>query len=154
MDFRNAHLLELEVYLKEKIPMSAALGLKIVKADDNEVEVFAPLFPNRNHLGTAFGGSLNSILLLTCYSWLFRTLKQKGYDDHIVLKSSQIRYYHPVNRDIRAICRAPSQQELHKFMQAFEKKGRARIELTASVQLDTRVACELTGEFVTLGGKV
>lgn len=133
--------------------MTSALGVKVVRADENEVEVSAPLHPNRNHLGTAFGGSLNSVCLLACYTWLFNVLKTRGYDEHIVLKTSQIHYFHPVDQDLRVICKIPESTEFQKFMQAFERKGKARIELKASVWTNKGVACELKGEFVTLGSK-
>ena len=144
---------ELENYLRQQIPLTQALDVKVVRAESDSCEVLAPLNPNRNHLGTAFGGSLNSILLLACYTWLFNLLKKQGFDEHIVLKSSEIKYLLPVQEDIRAICKSPREQDLHKFLSAYKKKRRARIRLTATISVKEGTACELTGEFVTLGGE-
>lgn len=144
---------ELENYLKQMIPLTQSLDLKVIRAESESCEVFAPLFPNRNHLGTAFGGSLNSILLLACYTWLFNVLKKQGFDEHIVLKSSEIKYFLPVQEDIRAVCSSPREQDLQKFLNAYKKKRKARIKLTATISVKDGTACELTGEFVTLGGE-
>jgi hypothetical protein len=47
----------LEQYLHEHIPLSAAMGVKVVQADPQCVVLTAPLAPNINHRDTVFGGS-------------------------------------------------------------------------------------------------
>lgn len=141
---------EMEAYLQQQIPITLDLGVRVDFVSDSRVEVFAPLKPNRNHMGTAFGGSLNSILLLACYSWLFNKVKSRGFEEHIVLKKSEIQYFFPVEQDFKAICESPQEDELNKFWQAFQRKGKARILLTASITTSKGKACELRGEFVTV----
>lgn len=65
---------ELTSFLHEQIPLARALSIEIIKADDHEALVMGPLAPNRNHMGTAFGGSLSAVLILSCYTWLFHRL--------------------------------------------------------------------------------
>ncbi len=45
-------------------------GIIVEAADDDEPVVLrAPLAPNANHKGTAFGGSLYSLAVLTGWAW-------------------------------------------------------------------------------------
>lgn len=135
---------ELEQYLRREIPLAAALGIQVLRAESDAAEVRAPFGPNRNHLNTVFGGSLNAILLLTCYAWLFSELRRRGLNGHVVLKSSHIEYKAPVTGDIVAHCRAPAAADVDQFFKVVAKKGRAKITLAAEVP----GACQLTGQFV------
>jgi len=143
---------ELEAFLKTQIPQTSSLGVQVVRADPQGVELWAPLTLNHNHLNTAFGGSLNSIMLLACYTWLFDRLNLQNQDQHIVLKQSQAQYFFPVDEDIKAYCLEPDPESFQKFEKIFQRKGRARILLSAYVQISRGKACELQGEFVTVAG--
>jgi hypothetical protein len=48
----------LTAYLHERIPLTRALSAAAEAWDGRTLRMGAPLAPNRNHLGTAFGGSL------------------------------------------------------------------------------------------------
>lgn len=139
---------EIEQFLKQQIPIAEAMGIRVRKVDSARAEVEAPLLENKNHLGTAFGGSLNAILLLTCYSWLFNLLKARGFSYHVVLKSSQAFYYKAVETDFTAVCRAPDNETLERFLKTLEKKQRAQIVLKASIEANAVELCRLEGIFV------
>lgn len=144
---------ELEAFLYKQIPISRAFGARVVRADRSTVEVTAPLSTNINHLGTAFGGSLNAILVLAGYTWLFQALEGIDPNSHVILKTGHTEYLRPVKEDIRAICSAPESDELDRFLRAFRKKGKSRIVLKAVVLTNEGEACRFTGEFVAQGAK-
>ncbi len=134
----------LQDFIYDQIPLSKHLGVKIFKIDDLEAIVTAPLDINRNHMNTAFGGSLQAILVLSAYAWLFQIMKQKGYSCHVVLQESSYEFLKPVSEDIKAICRAPKGTQLQKFLNTFAKKKKARITLHAAVE----DKCVFIGKFV------
>lgn len=138
----------LEKFLHEQIPISKAMGVKILSADKTKVEVFGPLEANRNHLGTAFGGSLNALLVLAGYSWIFNALETEGHHCHILLKTGHTEYFHPVETDIKAVCLKPDQDLMDDFVRLYERKGLARINLISEISSQEGVACRFTGEFV------
>lgn len=140
--------MELENFLKEQIPITLAIGVHVVSADDARVEITCPLSVNHNHLGTAFGGSLAAVAILAGYAWIFRALITRGHDVHVVLKSTSIDYLKPVEEDLRAVCEAPPAPEFEKFVSTFERKGLARLTLRSVIETASGVACSLTGEFV------
>lgn len=140
------HTQILENKLHTEIPLSQFMQVKVVLADQKQIELQAPLGPNHNHIGTAFGGSLATMMILAAYCQLFKIINESG---HVLLKTSSLNYIHPVTGTIRAVCFAPSDEHVQKFNEAFSKKGKARLELKSQILLeDNRVACEMTGEFV------
>ena len=135
---------KLRDFLHKEIPLAQFMGIEITQADDQCVEILGPLEPSRNHLDTAFGGSIGAILILSCYTWLFHRLIGAGFECHVLIKESHTNYIHPVKEDLRATCTSPSKDEYDKFLEAFKRKGMARIELNA--RLGT--AAEFKGVFV------
>lgn len=139
---------DLERFLCEKIPLTKALEIKILHSGSDYAEIAAPLKPNINHFGTVFGGSLHSVLILSCYSWLFNLLEENGFSTHVVLKSSTVKHAGPVQKDFSAICKSPEPEATERFIKTMQKKKRAQITLKSSVQVDGKTVCELEGEFV------
>src|SRR5262245_2254533 len=85
----------LEAFLHEKIPLTAAMGLRVIESNARRLVLEAPLAANKNHLGTAFGGSLHALPTLACYAALWTLLREAGVDGHVVVKRSQAYYRQP-----------------------------------------------------------
>lgn len=136
----------LENKLHHEIPMSKYMQVKVVRASAEEIELECDLAPNHNHVGTAFGGSLATLMVLAAYCQLFEIINETG---HVLLKNSSMNFIYPVEEKLRAVCKAPSLDQVKKFQEAYSKKGKARLELNSQIVLsDGRVACQMTGEFV------
>jgi len=67
-------LQETERFLHEQIPLTRAMGVRVRSWDGEKLWLSAPLEPNHNHLGTAFGGSLSALATLAGYSLLWLLL--------------------------------------------------------------------------------
>lgn len=141
---------ELKTFIYREFPLAQAQGVEIVRADDQGVEISAPLDKNRNHLGTAYGGSLSSLLILSCYASLFYQMEKEGYRFHLVIKEESTKFLLPVEEDIRIIGPSPDKDEYLAFTESFKRKGRARMRLTAEVVTKKGIACTFNGEFVAI----
>lgn len=141
-------LAETERFLHEKIPLSMAMGVKVESYEDSGLILTAPLGPNHNHLGTAFGGSLGAIAMLAGYGLLWLEIKDRHC--HIVVRSSTIDYRRPVRGRLRAVCRRPDDSELEHLREIFVKKGKARVRLQVDVVEDGKVCVAFEGVFVVL----
>lgn len=141
-------LRELERFLHAQIPLTAAMGVQVEQADSAQLVLTAPLAANHNHLGTAFGGSLAALLVLAGYSLLWMEIGERG--SHIVVRSSTMDYRRPVFDPLRAVCRRPDEAALATFRQTFGRRGKARIELTATIEQDGEIAVEFRGVFVAV----
>ncbi|MCM2349270.1 MAG: thioesterase domain-containing protein [Bacteriovoracaceae bacterium] len=141
---------DLREYLYNQIPLSKAMGLEITVADISRVEMTAPLELNSNHMDTAFGGSLATLLILTCYGYLFNRLDLAGLESHVLIKEGNTKYLLPVRVELKAICLAPDEATVNQFLTTFKRRGRARITLTAYVEAGAEKACIFSGEFVAV----
>lgn len=141
---------ELEQYLHRHIPISGAMGITVMSASADAVELRAALAPNLNHRSTAFGGSVASLAVLAGWSMLRIRLDDVRPVPQIVVQRSTVEYTAPIRSDYDAICRGPSNDTWQRFMQAFQRRGRGRLKLLADVRCDGEPVGHLTGEFVAM----
>lgn len=138
--------LEAEQYFHQQIPITRAMGVRVVAHDENGFVIEAPVALNSNHLRTAFGGSINAVATLAAYGFLWLELQQPAA--HVVVAESSIRFLRPVRETIRAVCLRPEPDEWTAFQARFAEKGKARITLRASVVEGGQTAAEFEGIFV------
>lgn len=139
---------ELEDFLKQQIPLTKALQVKVIPLANDEFELLAPLAPNHNHMGSAFGGSLSTLLILSGYTWLYHFVHSQGLKVHVILKSNSTEFNIPVEEDIRIRCLQPANSQIEKFMEAYSRKGLARISLRTQIITSKGIAANFEGEFV------
>jgi thioesterase domain-containing protein len=136
----------------EGIPLAGAMGVEIRRLDEHVLEIAAPLAPNRNHMGTAFGGSLQG--LATLAGWGV-TLIATGHPDthHVVIRDAQMRFLAPVSGELVATAVRPSPAAVAAFRGTLAERGRARLTVPVMIQgPDDAVAARFVGEFVALAG--
>ncbi|HZE12428.1 MAG TPA: YiiD C-terminal domain-containing protein [Chthoniobacterales bacterium] len=145
MDAR-ASLSKAEKFLHEQIPITRAMGLRVVANDEDGFTVEAPVALNSNHLRTAFGGSINAVATLAAYGFLWMELNEAAA--HVVVAESSIRFLRPVRETIRATCGRPDANTLAAFRTQFSEKRKARITLRVTVTEAVGTAAEFEGRFV------
>ena len=139
-------LLEAEKFLHEQIPITRAMGLRVVANDTDGFTVEAPVALNSNHLRTGFGGSINAVATLAAYGFLWVELNDAAA--HVVVAESSIRFLRPVHETIRATCLRPAEETLVRFRTDFGEKRKARITLRVNVIEAGEIAAEFEGRFV------
>jgi thioesterase domain-containing protein len=139
---------QIEELFYDKIPITRALGVRVEEYDGRRLVLTAPLRENVNHLGTAFGGSLNALAVLSGYGLLW--LELRDTESHIVIRDSSIHYDRPVRGDLRAVCARPDEETLEAFRRGFQQKGRARIALSATIDDGGVTAVRFRGTFVAM----
>ena len=142
----NDRLRAAEKFLHAQIPITRAMGLRVVANDDAGFTVEAPVALNSNHLRTAFGGSINAIATLAAYGFVWMEINDAAA--HVVVAESSIRFLRPVRETIRATCVLPGAENLAAFRSQFAEKGKARISLRVNVTEGGETAAEFEGRFV------
>lgn len=135
-----------EKFLHEQIPLTRAMQVRVESYGVEGFVVRAPLAPNHNHLGTAFGGSLAALALLAGYGLLWLELADR--QAHLVVRESRMQFRRPVRGELRAICRAPSAESLGRFKEDFAAHGKARIELEVFIEEGGEIAVRCQGSYV------
>jgi thioesterase domain-containing protein len=139
---------QIQELLHSKIPITRSMGVRVEDYDGERLILSAPLDANVNHLGTAFGGSLHALAVLSGYGLLWLELKEA--ECHIVIRKSTISYERPVQGELRATCVRPSAHAFEEFKKTFHQKGKARIALSATIE-DQGITCvRFEGLFVAM----
>ncbi|UJW85975.1 YiiD C-terminal domain-containing protein [Devosia sp. SL43] len=139
----------LETYLHDHIPLSRAMAVRVVSSAPGHVELSAPLGPNINVHGTAFGGSVSTLGVLAAWSALHLRLDQEAIACQLVIHRSQIDYLAPIAGDFTAIARL-DEANWPAFLHMLTRRGKARLTVVAELSFAGQVAARLTGEFVTI----
>lgn len=137
-------LRETEKFLHEKIPLTRAMEVHVQSNDERQLTLTAPLAANHNHLGTAFGGSLAALAMLTGYALLWLDLGDRAA--YIVISESSLKFRRPVRGELQATCNRPD--ALADFRRTFEAKGKARLTLEVEIRSEGEVAVAFTGTYV------
>ena len=142
----------LERYLRDSIPLVVHMDVCVLSADVRGVVLEAPLAPNRNHVGTAFGASLHGLATLACWGLVWLVLEDHP-EREIVVGDSRMRYRRPATATFQARCPLPAPEMLAGLRRDYEARGRARLVLDAQVECGGNRVAEFKGTFVTLRGK-
>ena len=141
---------DVEAYLHKHIPITQAMGVSVDGATSDKVVLSAPIANNINHKETVFGGSLQAVATLACWSLLFVRLKNIGVKAQIVIAGNEVAYHKPVDADFNVECLAPEALAWERFTKMLKSKGKARIKLSASLHHRGRLAMSFQGTFVAL----
>ena len=141
-----------ERYLHDHIPLSAAMGARVLSAIPEGVVLQAPLEPNLNHRDTAFGGSVAAMAVLAGWTLVHIRLRAEGMEARTVIQRSDVTYLHPVEEAFQAAAEAPDPEAWTRFLRTLERWGRARIQVETAVTCQGREVARLRGEYVTLRG--
>lgn len=141
---------EIEAYLHEHIPLSAAMEVRVVACDASGATLRAPLAPNINHRATVFGGSASAVAILAAWTWLNFRLRAEGHMSRLVIQKNTVDYLLPISGDFEARCAAPSEETVTKFLAIFRRHGKARLEVGAVLLSEGKPATTFTGDYVAM----
>jgi hypothetical protein len=113
--------------IDREIMLAKPMGVVVETADETALILRAPLAPNANHKGTAFGGSLYSLAVLT--GW------------------ANMRFLAPVHGEMRACIEIPAEADIDKFQRMLVRADRGRIRLLVNIHQGSRLATVFDGLF-------
>lgn len=144
---------ELERYLHEHIPLSAAMQASVVELQPDRAVLSAPLQPNINHRETVFGGSAASLATLAAWSLVHVRLRQAGIDARLVIQHNTMDYERALTDDFTARASLAAPEEWPRFLRTLARHRRARIEVVATLEQNGESAGHFSGTFVALDAK-
>lgn len=140
----------LQAYLHEHIPLAKAMAVEVRAASPTAIELSAPLAPNVNHRGTAFGGSIATLATLAGWSLLRVRLDSATPLPHLVIQHSRLDYLRPIDGAFSARVAYPAEADWPAFLARLAAKGRARLTLQVEVLCGDTLAARMEGVFVAL----
>lgn len=142
---------ELERYLHEHIPLSKAMEVSVLSVEDDAVVLRAPLGPNINHRETVFGGSASALAILAGWSLLHVRLRREGITCRLVVQRNTMEYEKPIPGEFTARSSLEQPERWQLFKRTLERKGKARVAVSAVLEHEGQAVGRMTGEFVALG---
>lgn len=133
------------------MPPVAAMAFDVVDYDGERLRMQAPLGPNVNDKGTAFGGSMTSLMTFAGWGLVTLRLQQAGLVADVFVADSHVHYRKPLVADLVADAMLAPGETWEPFLATFLQRGRARIELRACILLpEGGIAAELAGRYVAI----
>ncbi|KRA99390.1 thioesterase [Devosia sp. Root685] len=139
----------LRSYLHDHIPLSRAMAVEVLEASAEHVLLQAPLAPNINMHGTMFGGSAATLALLAAWSVMHLKLEAEGIASQLVIHRTATEYLLPISGLAQASA-SLDDSGWPTFLQTYQRRGRARLTVTAELLYEGKLAGRLTGEFVAI----
>ncbi|MBS0584585.1 MAG: YiiD C-terminal domain-containing protein [Proteobacteria bacterium] len=147
--FAHAHMDS----LLAAIPLTRTMQIALRDYDGESLTLAAPLAPNVNDKGCAFGGSLAGLTTLAGWGVVALKLKALDLDCEVYVQDSTIRYLAPVWGELVATAALAEGESWQAFLDALAARGRGRLRLACRVPLaDGKDACTLDARFVAIRG--
>ncbi|MCG3667579.1 thioesterase domain-containing protein [Aliarcobacter butzleri] len=139
----------LENKLHNEIPLTKFMDLKITKYDEKELITIAPLNKNINDKGTAFGGSLATLTIISGWSicWLISKELEINSENIVVIKNEHS-YRKPVKKELICHTKRPTKDEIENLKNKLLLKKSASIKISSQIIEDGEICVDFTGYYV------
>jgi len=136
------------------IPLTRAMQLRVAGWNGDCLRLSAPLAPNINDKGCAFGGSMASLMTLAGWGLIVLKLRTLGLRCDVFVQDSTIRYLAPVWSDFVTEARLADGESWDIFLATLAQRGRGRLRAVCRVPLpDGGDAATFEARFVAIAAK-
>lgn len=140
---------DIENKIHTQIPMTKLMQLELKSIDNSSLITTAPLDINVNDKGTAFGGSLSSITIMSSWCLAYYLSKKFNIENpNIVIFKNETKFIRPVTRDIICTTFIPNEEELNNLKSKLETKNSGSIKIHAQIIEDEKVCVDFQGVYV------
>ncbi|BAK73790.1 YiiD C-terminal domain-containing protein [Arcobacter sp. L] len=140
---------ELEKKLHNEIPLTKFMNLKILNYNEKELITTIPLDVNINDKGTAFGGSLATLTIISGWSLCWLISKELGFNsNNIVIIKNENSYKKPVTKDIICHTFKPNNEEINILKEKLLSKQSASVKITSQIVENNEICVVFVGYYV------
>lgn len=139
--------------LHRQIPLVAALGARVLGFDGRCLRVTAPLAPNVNHRGVAFGGSLATLGIVAGWALVSEALAREGLAAEVMIHRSECDYAQPVAADFIAVSTLPD-ADWPRFVSTLRRQRRARIAIDTVISAGGLAAVTHRGSYAAIPERI
>lgn len=142
----------LSEYIVTNIPILRSVGLDVNELLENHIKISAPLVDNKNHYGSAFGGSIATVGIVAGWAILTYKIKEERVPATLVIKSSHTDYIRPVKNNFHAEVTI-DEEAWESLKTKFETKGKSGIEVISNIISDGEICAEQKSVYVCIPKK-
>ena len=149
-ELSNKKVIDLQSYIRKNIPVTDFINFQIKDLQSYSIRLSAPLKPNDNHYGTAFGGSLATLGILAGWSILHFRAAEENTQCVLVIQEGSMKYIRPARTDFEATCDTLNEKLWNEFKSNLLAKGKARISMLTNLYSQGELVAVHQGIFVGL----
>ncbi|RCU51003.1 MULTISPECIES: bifunctional GNAT family N-acetyltransferase/hotdog fold thioesterase [Corallincola] len=143
---------ELQKIWRDGIPISQALGIRIIEYSGERFETRAAFNANINLHGTLFAGSAYSQACLTGWGMIYMMLKEQGLSGSIALSHGEIRHLRPLTEEPTAYV---SRAEVEGSVHPLRRGEQAHLSVTVTLEDSKQpLAAQFKGEYLVLSAGI
>lgn len=143
----HMNTLEFENFLHTQIPITKAMGFKVLEFTPDSVKISAPLEPNINHKLTAFGGSINCLMTVCGWALTYANIKPVEPDAHVVIGKSSIKYLLPIKGVFIGDARL-EKNDRKKFVERYEKYKRSVLDVACVCYEKDVISAKFNAQYI------
>jgi thioesterase domain-containing protein len=141
---------EFEKFLHDQIPITKGMEVGVEEFNTSKVRLSAKLAPNINDKGTAFGGSISSLMTLCGWSMAFMIMMETDPLAQVVIQKSNINYLVPITGDFSAECVLGDGEVKEQFLDMYSERKKGRLKLKVRCYSGDTLSAEYEGMYVAL----
>ena len=132
--------------LFEDIAPAQALGIVVSNYGNGRIELTAPLAPNLNDKGTAFAGSVSSMLTLAGWAIITLRLSEAGIDADVMVVKSETDFSAPAQSGLKAEARLPD-ADVPQILSDLENRKRSRVCIRPRLSSGKTLCASMTAHY-------
>lgn len=141
--------------MRTRLPLAATMDVRIASLGLDDPDhagptLTAPLAVNSNHLGTAFGGSIATLAILTGWAAVHYRLVAEARPARIVVQRTAMEYLDPAQSDLTATGAPIEAGSWRRLVRGLERHGRGRTVVTVTVSAGDATVAVFEGTYVAL----
>ena len=118
-ELSNKKIIDLQNYIRSNIPITDYMNFHVEELQSYSIKLSAPIKPNDNHYGTAFGGSLATLGILAGWSILHFRATEENLKCVLVIQEGSMKYIRPALTDFEATCDTLNEELWNEFKNNF-----------------------------------
>lgn len=140
-------IIELQNFLNTEIPTAQFMEIEVRSYDGKELCIQAPLRPNTNHHGTAFGGAIASLGFICGWAYIHLRMQQAEIKAGLVIHKTEVEFIAPVKERFEARVCLQNEEQWQNFTEALALNAKARLQLTPRIYSGAVLAAQLRNSY-------
>ncbi len=136
--------------IREEIPLTDCMQVQGGCFEQDCLSLHAPLHPNRNDKGCAFGGSMVSLMTLCGWGLVVIKLQDQEQLCDVYVQSSTVDYRRPAWSDFHAEAVLVEEESWDRFFTMLAARGKARATLAVDLRTEDGIVATMSARYVAL----
>lgn len=142
-------LKKLKEKLYNEIPLTKYMQIIPESIDEEFLITTAPIEPNINDKGTAFAGSLSTLVTISAWCTCFLESSKLGNEKAMIaVIKSDTSYKAPVTKNLFCKTTLATKEQIETLIKKLEAKGSASLRIKSQIIEDEKVCVDYEGVYV------